>query len=173
MDPVPHAATGRTLPGFLVLSLPLLLVAIASAHAQSIAAPDAIAYCADLKRVLMAALTKDRFATIAGKERDGDFASTTAPLWGWQDCSVYGSRTYTCDSKDLRSTQEAADGQAAIVREIKACLGDAWAEDIDRSSATYVVLRSSGAPVSMTIATNANGTNGHVVRLTVFLRTGG
>ena len=53
------------------------------------------------------------------------------------------------------------------------CLGEGWAEDSQRSSASYMVVRSSRAPVSMTVSTNADGGNGYVVRLTLFLRTGG
>ena len=127
-----------------------------------------VGYCADLKRVLILALTRDRFAAIAGKPRDGSFLDTTLPLSGWKDCSLYGSRTYTCDSHDLGSATEAIEHQAAVVAEIKGCLGDGWAEDHERGSPTYVVVRSSRARVSMTISSSPNDTDSYVVRLTLF-----
>jgi len=117
------------------------------------------------------ALTNE-FASIAGNPREGHFADTTLALAGWKDCSLYGSRTYTCDSQDVRSAEQAAQMQSALVDEIKTCLGDGWGEDKDRSSPTYMVLRTSRAPVSMTVSTGANDTNGYVVRLTLFVRTG-
>src|SRR5262245_32059739 len=88
-----------------------------------------VAYCADLKRVTLLALTRERFSTIAGSPREGSFSETTLPLSGSKDCSLYGSRTYTCDSSDLASADQAVDRQAAVVAEIKGCLGDGWAED--------------------------------------------
>ena len=170
---------------------PFVLAALTGfVHAQTVTAPsqptstsplapeaadaaNPVAYCADLQRVIALALTKERFATIAGKSRDGNFLATSLPLTGWKDCSLYGLRTYTCDSRDLGSAEEGASSQTAIVEEIKGCLGESWSEDQDRSSSTYVVLRSSHGPVSMTISTSPNETNGYVVRLTMFLRTGG
>ena len=130
-------------------------------------------YCPELQRVIMLALAKERFAAIAGKPRHGDFQDTTLPLSGWKDCSLYGTRTYTCDFRDAGSAEEIAKNQAAIVDEIKSCLEESWAEDADRSSSTYVVLRSKRAPVSMTVSSGANGADGYVVRLTLFVRTGG
>src|SRR5262249_15993724 len=94
--------------------VPLLLAtgAMDFALAQSIGggggAGNAVAYCTDLRRVTVLALTKERFATIAGSSREGSFLDTTLPLSGWKDCSLYGSRTYTCDSHDLGSADEAA-----------------------------------------------------------------
>ena len=38
--------------------------------------------------------------------------------------------------------------QATIVADMNGCLGDGWTEDPERSSPTYVVLRSSRAPLS-------------------------
>src|SRR5262249_60671501 len=86
-----------------------------------------VPYCPDLKRVIILALTKERFATIVGTPREGSFFETMLPLSGWKDCSLYGSRTYTCDSHDLGSADEAAERQAAIVAGIKASPGDGWA----------------------------------------------
>jgi len=157
-------AESITAPGQPTTSRPFVL--------DSSAASKPIGYCPDLKRVITLALTKDRFGTIVGKPRNGDFLSTTLPLSGWKDCSLYGSRTYTCDSHELTSVEEAASAQTVMVDEIKSCLGEDWAEDNGRSSSTYIVLRTSHVPVSMTVSTNANDTNDYVVRLTLFLRTG-
>jgi len=165
-------------------ALPFALLATNGdlAHAQQAtsraSSPDGsgaaaiVAYCPDLQRLVTLALTKERFSAIAGKPREGNFLDTTLPLTGWKDCSVYGSRTYTCDFQTFRSADEAARAQAVILGEIKTCLGEGWTEDDDRSSPTYAVVRSSRVPVSMTVATNAEA-EGHVVRLTLFLRTGG
>jgi len=145
----------------------------AGGQAQDLHAADAAAYCPDLKRVVTLALTKEKFSTLAGTPREGNFFDTTLALTGWRECSVYGDRTYTCDYQSFGSAEEAARIRAAITDEIKTCLGEGWVEDHDRSSPTYAVVRSSRLPVSMTIATNADGTDSHVVRLTLFLRTGG
>src|SRR5262249_6892830 len=130
-----------------------------------------VAYCPDLQRLVTLALTKERFSAIAGEPREGNFLDTTRPLTGWKDCSVYGRRTYSCDFRSFGSAEEAAKVQASIVDDIKTCLGEGWEEDADRSSATYAVVRNSRVPVSMTVGTNADGANDHVVRLTLFLRT--
>jgi len=145
----------------------------AGGQTQDLHAADAAAYCPDLKRVVTLALTKEKFSTIAGTPHEGNFFDTTLALTGWRECSVYGDRTYTCDYQSFGSAEEAARIRAAITDEIKTCLGEGWVEDQDRSSPTYAVVRSSRLPVSMTIATNADGTDSHVVRLTLFLRTGG
>ena len=185
--------SGKLLPksSFWPGALRVVLVAVSGgfAHAQPAMAPSrpaaaralapgssgaagSVAYCLDLRRLVTLALTKERFATIAGKPRQGNFLDTTLPLTGWQDCSVYGSRTYTCDFQGFGSADAAAKAQAVILGEIKSCLGEGWTEDEDRSSPVYAVVRSSRLPVSMTLATNAEA-EGYVVRLTVFLRTGG
>jgi len=133
---------------------------------------DTVAYCSDLKRITILALTKERFASILGSVREGSFSDTTLPLTGWKDCSLYGSRTYTCESHALSSDRDAATSQEAIVAGIKSCLGEGWSEDKDRSSPTYVVVRSSRAPVSMTVSTGSSDDDGYVVRLTLFPRSG-
>lgn len=150
-----------------------LVCLAAGGQAQDLHAADAAAYCPDLKRIVTLALTKEKFSTIAGTPREGNFFDTTLALSGWRECSLYGDRTYTCDYQSFGSAEEAARMRAAIIDEIKTCLGEGWAQDDDRSSPTYAVVRSSRLPVSMTIATNADGTDSHVVRLTLFLRTGG
>jgi len=141
----------------------------ASASAQS-AAVQAIPYCPDLNRVVALAMTKERFVSIAGKPRDGNFVETSLPLTGWNDCSLYGATTYTCDSPSHKTAAEAELAQARLLDELKACLGSAWSEAKERSSATYVVLHSATRPVSITLSTDQTENNEHVVHLILFVR---
>lgn len=128
------------------------------------------AYCPDLARVTDLAGTKNKFAYIAGPPREGNFRDTTMPLAGWHDCSLYGSRTYTCDSQSFTTAQQAAKVLAAVVDEVIDCLGRDWTKDESRSSPGYVVVRDERGPVSMTLSTDSGEHGGHVVRLTLFVR---
>jgi hypothetical protein len=127
------------------------------------------AYCPQLKQVAALAAAKERFAAIAGPPRHGDFHDTTLPLPGWSECSIYARRTYTCDSPGFGAAEQAAQEQARLLHEIKACLGDAWAEAEDRSSSGYAVLHGEEG-VSITISLDQNHAQEHVVRLILFLR---
>ena len=71
-------------------------------------------------------VTKGRFSDIAGKPRQGDFHATDLALPGWQDCSLYGASTYTCNSAEVDTAEQAEAAQAAILQEIKTCLGVGW-----------------------------------------------
>jgi hypothetical protein len=125
-----------------------------------------------LKQVVALATTNDRFAVITGKPRDGNFTGTSLPLTGWKDCSLYGARTYTCDSHAVGTAQEVERGQAKTVNEIKACLGESWAEVEDWSSSSYVVLHDGMGLTSITISTDAKDRKEYVIRLVLFLRGG-
>ena len=127
-------------------------------------------YCFDLKRVVVLAMSGERFAAIAGTPRAGNFAETTLSLPGWTGCALYGSSTYTCDSPAVGTTDEAERAQAVLLREVKACLGEGWDEAADRSSARYAVLRSALRPVSITLSTDETDARTHVVHLIVFVR---
>jgi len=127
-------------------------------------------YCSDLKRVAALALTTEKFASIAGKTREGNFLDTTLPLTGWSDCSLYGAGTYTCDSRGLTSARAAEQAQAETLREIAACFGDTWTQAPDLSSANYVVLHSRAAPLSITLSTDQTDKDEHVLRLILFVR---
>jgi hypothetical protein len=131
---------------------------------------QAVAYCADLKRVTALAMTKERFASIAGRPRDGNFLETSLALTGWNDCSLYGPGTYTCDSQALATAQATEPAQAATLRDIMTCLGEGWAEAADRGSTGYVVLHSLARPVSITLSTDRTDKGEHVVRLILFVR---
>jgi hypothetical protein len=134
------------------------------------AGAQAIPYCPHLNRVVALAMTKERFASIAGKPREGNFVETSLSLTGWNDCSLYGATTYTCDSPTHRTAAEAELAQARLLDELKACLGNAWTEAKDRSSSTYVVLHHAARSVSITLSTDLTDQNEHVVHLILFVR---
>jgi hypothetical protein len=148
------------------LALGSLIAASSAQDAGSQAAP----YCNDLKRVAALAMSQERFASITGKPRQGNFVDTTLTLAGWQDCALYGAGTYTCDSPPLDSAQAAEQAQADILREAKACLGEGWSEAADRASPSYVVLHSALRPVSITLSTDQTDDKKHVVHLILFVR---
>ena len=154
-------------PGFVVLALVLL---VPSGRAQAQRPPSDPPYCAELQQVAALALTKDRFASITGKSRDGDFTDTTLALTGWKDCSLYGARNYTCDSREFPTAEAAEHAQAGILRDIQACLDKTWSEAKDRSSPSYVVLHSAIAPLSITLSRDETDTKQYLVRLILFAR---
>src|SRR5262245_63912717 len=115
---------------------------------------EAPSYCSDLQRVTTLAMTRERFAAIAGKPREGNFLETSLALTGWNNCALYGAATYACDSPALGSAQDAQQAQAELLRQIKACLGEGWSEATERSSPNYVVLHNALRPVSTTLSTD-------------------
>ena len=153
--------------------LPVLAVVIASlpapAGAQS-ARSQAPPYCFDLSRIVDLAVTKERFASIAGQPRQGDFRDTSLVLASWKDCSLYGTASYTCESAEMESADEAAKAKSAILRQAKSCLGAGWSEAADRSNPSYVVLRNAARPVSITLSTDQIDNKKYVIRLIVFVR---
>lgn len=154
-------------------TLIILILAMAGSMAATLAqneSSQATSYCQDLKKIAALAMTKERFASIVGKPRDGNFLDTSLPLRGWQDCSLYGPRTYACDSQALGTAELAEQAQATILHDIKACLGKMWTEAEDRSSTNYVVLHHAESPISITLSTDETDKKQHVVRLIVFVR---
>jgi hypothetical protein len=153
--------------------LAILAVAVASlptaALAQNARSPVP-RYCFDLSRVVDLAVTKERFASIAGRPRQGDFRDASVVLPDWKDCSLYGAATYTCDSAEMESAEAAVTARSEILRNVKSCLGAGWSEARDRSNPSYVVLRDAARPVSITVSTDQTDSRKHVVRLTVFVR---
>jgi len=143
------------------------LPAIASAQDARSQAPP---YCFDLSRVVDLAMTKERFASIAGRPRQGSFQNTNLVLAGWKDCSLYGAATYTCDSPEMDTAEDAEKARAAILDQVKSCLGAGWVEAAERSSPSYVVLHDSARPVAITLSTDQTDNKKHVVRLIVFVR---
>jgi len=153
--------------------LAIMAVALANLPATALAQnarTQAPPYCFDLSRIIDLAVTKERFASITGQPRQGDFRDATLVLADWKDCSLYGATTYTCDSAALDSAEEAAKARSAILRQVKSCLGAGWSEAADRSNPSYVVLHSAARPVSITVSTDQTDSKKHVVRLIVFVR---
>jgi hypothetical protein len=151
----------------------MLVLALASlpatALAQSARSPVP-PYCFDLSRIVDLAVTKERFASIAGRPRPGDFRDAKLVLAGWRDCSLYGAATYTCDSAEMDTAEQADEARRDLLEDVKSCLGAGWAEAADRSSPSYVVLQNAARPVSITLSTDQTDSKRQVVRLTVFVR---
>ena len=156
------------LPISVVLASSLLAMASTVASAQI--APEFAGFCPSLQRVTTLAIGQDRFLSITGKPREGSYSETTLSLPGWRDCSLYGARTYTCDSRALSSADKAREEQTSVLGEVAACLGEGWAEDRARSSPVYVILHQRGSRASITLSTDQNERDEHVVRLILFLR---
>ena len=151
-------------------TLVLALIGLPAAMWAREARAQVVPYCADLKRVAALAMTKERFASIIGKPREGNFLDTTLTLTGWKDCSLYGAGTYACDFPEFDSAEDAERAQAEILQQVKACLGEGWSEAADRSSARYVVLHHAARPVSITLSLDETSDKKHVVRLILFVR---
>jgi hypothetical protein len=160
------AATNEVFVGYGngALAVILLFVPLPALVAQEALAP----YCADLKRVADMATTKGRFASISAQPREGNFTDTSLILPGWNDCSVYAGRIYTCDSKPAGTAQEARQAQEKISGEVQACLGPSWAEAKDRSSLGFVVLHHTDRPISITLSIDQPDEKNDVVRLILF-----
>jgi len=129
-----------------------------------------VPYCPDLQRVAELAMSKERFASIAGSPREGNFVDTKLALTGWRSCSLYGTNTYTCDSLEVDSAADAERAQGDLLQQMKTCLGEGWSEATDRSSAAYVVLHHALRPVSITLSTDQTDDKKHVVHLILFVR---
>src|SRR3977135_1516505 len=97
------------------------LVASAVAGLANAAPLEPAPYCSDLKHITTLAMTRDRFASIIGKPRAGNFRDTSMPLTGWKDCSFYGAATYTCDSQGFKTAEDAERAQARTAQQIMAC----------------------------------------------------
>ena len=115
-------------------------------------------------------MSKERFASIAGSARQGNFVDTKLALTGWKDCSLYSTNMYTCDSLAVDSAGAAERQQADLLQQLKSCLGEGWSEASDRSSANYVVLHHSLRPVSITLSTDQTDDKKHLVHLILFVR---
>src|SRR5262249_46841616 len=111
--------------------LTMVAIAMASLPATALAQsahPQAPSYCFDLSQIVDLAVTKERFASIAGRPRPGDFRDASLVLAGWKDCSLYGAATYTCDSAEMDTAEQADEARRDILEEVKSCLGVGWAE---------------------------------------------
>ena len=154
---------GRAILAVALGSLP------ATAFAQS-ARSQTPPYCFDLSRIVDLAVTKERFASIEGRPRQGDFRDATVVLSDWKDCSLYGAATYTCDSAEIESAEEAEKARSAVLGQVRSCLGAGWSEAVERSNPNYVVLHDAARPVAITVSTDQTDSKKYVVRLIVFVR---
>jgi hypothetical protein len=147
-----------------------MLAMIAAVPLQGAGAEELPSYCPALREVAALVHAKDRFKSIIGKPREGSFLETTLPLPGWSDCSFYGTRTYTCDSRPLDTAAEAGRDFERTLGEVKVCLREGWAEDASRASPGYAVVRDERQIASITINTDRIENDRYVVRLILFLR---
>ncbi len=134
-------------------------------------AAEVPAYCAELKQVAALALAKDKFASIIGAAREGNFLDSKVALPGWGDCAFYGTRTYTCDSQGFKTADEANAAHGRVIEEVKSCLRGGWIEDEGRASPGYVVLHDERQRASITINTDLTERGEYIVRLILFLRS--
>jgi len=153
------------------LAIPaFVLVAVTSAATAQHPSLQEAPYSAALKQIVSLAVTKDGFRSITGAPREGNYLEAGLALAGWNDCLLYGTGTYTCDSPAFKGPDDAQYAQVGILREVQACLGGAWREVKDRSSPSYSVLHHTARPISITLSTDETERKDHVVRLTVFVR---
>jgi hypothetical protein len=124
-----------------------------------------------LERVADVAITNERFASISAKPRYGNSAESSLALTGWNNCSVYGARIYTCDSQPTGTAQETQQTQEKVFHDIKACLGNSWVEAKDRSSLGFIVLHHAGQPISITLSIDQTDQKKYAVRLILFGRS--
>jgi hypothetical protein len=134
-------------------------------------AAEAPSYCSELKQVAALALAKEKFASVIGREREGNYRESKIALPGWEDCSFYGTRTYTCDSRDFKSVRDSEAAHAKVVAEVKSCLSAGWSEEPSRASPGYVVLHDQRQSASITINTDQTEKGELIVRLILFLRS--
>src|SRR6266508_5827547 len=137
--------------------LAMIAVALASLPAAALAQnarSQTPPFCFDLSRIVDLAVTKERFASIAGRPRQGDFRDASVVLPDWMDCSLYGAATYTCDSAEIESAAEAEKARGATLDQVKFCLGAGWTEATERSNPNYVVLHDAARPVAITMSTD-------------------
>jgi hypothetical protein len=147
----------------------VVIAMAAPVHAAPAGEPAA--WCPALRDVAALVRATDRFASIIGRPREGNYFETTLPLPGWGDCSFYGRRTYVCDSLPLATADDAAGAFAKTLDDVKGCLREGWAEDPNSASPGYAVIRDDRRAASITINTDHTDRNDHVVRLIVFLRS--
>jgi hypothetical protein len=146
------------------------VAAIAPSFAQNRSSATAIPYCAELKELNNYAMSSQRFAPIVGPQRNGNYRETKLPLPGWNSCAFYGTNTYTCDSAEVASREEAAKAQQRITQEILACFGGTWAEAPEQMGPDFVVLHPKLGPASITLNLGETDANKHIVNLIMFLR---
>jgi len=147
----------------------VLVVSIAPSFAQN-PSSTAIPYCAELKEINNYAMSSQRFLPIIGPPRDGNYRETKLALPGWKNCAFYGTTTYTCDSTELASRDEAAKMQQRLAQEILTCFAGTWVEAPEQTSPDFIVLHPKLGPASITLNLGETDARKHIVSLTMFLR---
>jgi len=146
-----------------------LVASTASALAQG-ARSDVVSYCAALKELNNYAMSSQRFAPIVGQPRSGNYNEAKLSLPGWNNCAFYGTRSYTCDSTEFNSQEQAAKAQQRIAQEILACFDGTWAEASEQMGPDFVVLHPKLGPASITLNLGETDGKTHIVSLIMFLR---
>jgi hypothetical protein len=131
---------------------------------------EAIPYCQELKELNNYAMSQRRFAPIIGVPKEGNYRATSLPLTGWTNCAFYGTTSYTCDSAELNSYEEAARAQQRIAQDILGCFAGTWAEAPEQMGPDFVVLHPKLGPASITLNLDQTENGRHLVRLILFLR---
>jgi hypothetical protein len=137
---------------------------------SSAQSPESIPYCGELKELNNYAMSQRRFAPIIGMPKEGNYRATSLPLTGWTNCAFYGTTSYTCDSTELKSHEEAARAQQRIAQEILDCFAGTWAEAPEQMGPDFVVLHPKLGPASITLNLDETEGRQHLVRLILFLR---
>ena len=104
---------------------------------------------------------------LSGSRARATSSKQTLSLPGWEDCSFFGTRTYTCDSLPFATAGDAARAFATTLDDVRG----SWAEDPSRASPGYAVLHDERQVASITINTDQTEKNEHIVRLILFLRS--
>jgi hypothetical protein len=155
----------------LIFAAVVFAASVGVALAQE-APADVAPYCSGLRMLNNFAMSRERFSSIIGKPRDGNFRDTTLSLTGWNNCSIYGQTTYTCDSPELKTAADAVAAQSRIAREILACFGGTWSAAPEQTSPGFLVLHPKLGPASITLSLDQTDAMGHIVRLILFIRRG-
>jgi hypothetical protein len=129
-----------------------------------------VPYCQELNELNNYAMSQRRFAPIIGMPKEGNYRATSLALTGWVNCAFYGTTSYTCDSTELKSHDEAARAQQRIAQEILNCFEGTWAEAPEQMGPDFVVLHPKLGPASITLNLDETDGGSHLVRLILFLR---
>ena len=132
--------------------------------------PESVPYCQELKELNNYAMSQRRFAPIIGLPKEGNYRATSLPLTGWTNCAFYGTTTFTCDSIELKTREDAARTQQRIAQDILDCFAGTWAEAPEQMGPDFVVLHPKLGPASITLNLDETEGGSHLVRLTLFLR---
>ena len=141
------------------------VVCLASARAA-----EPVQYCSQLKELNNLAMNRERFSPVLGPAKEGNYRGTKLALAGWMSCAFYGTSTYTCDSPELISYEEAARTQQQIAKDILSCFEGTWAEASEQMGQDFVVLHPKLGPASITLNLDQMDGGSHLVRLILFLR---